>query len=311
MEDSKIPKKIFYVWGAEELKSRDVQMCIYSWQKICPDYEIIEINENSKEYFNFEKELKENQWFKTVYKNKLFAYIADYIRIKVLYEHGGIYLDTDVTTLKNFDEFLNAPAFLGIQQDSNSGTDNLEPAILGAQKGNKILKDILEFYKKDIWKSSIYSMPQIFRLILTDNYGEIYYPTKDEQITIKLSDIYLYPEKYFIPYRFGENFSKECIKSETVTIHWWNASWHKRNIQYFLSNKHKVNPGKLIKKCFELSTKYENKFIKISTSYETININLNTYFLFRFKHKYTKSKKYLVLYVFGFEIPLWRYNNEK
>ena len=48
-----IPKRIFYVWGAGERKPRDVQVCIQTWRQIMPDYEIIEINENSNQYFDF------------------------------------------------------------------------------------------------------------------------------------------------------------------------------------------------------------------------------------------------------------------
>ena len=39
-----IPKRIFYVWGANERKPRDVLACIQSWRQNCADYEIIEIN---------------------------------------------------------------------------------------------------------------------------------------------------------------------------------------------------------------------------------------------------------------------------
>ena len=102
MNMRQVPKRIFYVWGANEKKRRDVDLCILSWLEKCPEYEIIEINENSVEYFNFKKELESNLWFRVVYENKLYAYIADYIRVKVLYDYGGIYLDTDVSTLKNF-----------------------------------------------------------------------------------------------------------------------------------------------------------------------------------------------------------------
>ena len=128
-----IPKRIFYVWGANEKKRRDVELCILSWRLLMPDYEIIEINENSKDYFDFQEELTSNKWFRTVYENKLYAYIADYIRIKVLYDNGGIYLDTDVSTLKRFDKYLEESAFVGMQSDSSLGSSNLEPAILGAQ----------------------------------------------------------------------------------------------------------------------------------------------------------------------------------
>jgi len=245
-----IQKRIFYVWGAFEEKRRDVLACMQSWYQACPEYEIIEINEESKEYFDFQKELKNNRWFRTVYDRKMWAYVADYIRIKVLYDHGGIYLDTDVTVLKNFDEFLSDPAFVGMQDNSIDGNHDLvEPAILGANKFNPVLKSILDFYEEDVWKLPIFSMPDLFNHALKKLYGRniVSFKKKDEQTVIKYPDICIYPEKIFIPFRFREKFSQDCIKNETHTIHWWRASWVRREVVLFLENKHKMSTEDLEK----------------------------------------------------------------
>ena len=92
-----IPKRVFYVWGAGEQKSRLANVCIENWRMMLPAYEIIEVGENSKDWFDFAREYQECLWFRTVYDLKMWAYVADYIRFKVLYDHGGVYLDTDVT----------------------------------------------------------------------------------------------------------------------------------------------------------------------------------------------------------------------
>ncbi|MCQ2562710.1 MAG: hypothetical protein MJ158_03815 [Alphaproteobacteria bacterium] len=110
-----IPKRIFYVWGANEKKPRDVLVCIQTWRQMMPDYEIIELNEDDKTYFDYEENLKANKWFRTVYQNKMWAYVADYIRIKVLYEHGGIYFDTDVSVVKSLTPLLKNKCFVGMQ----------------------------------------------------------------------------------------------------------------------------------------------------------------------------------------------------
>ncbi len=237
-----IPKRIFYVWGAKERKRRDVLACMQSWRQICSDYEIIEINEESTEYFDFQKELQNNEWFRTVYQKKMWAYVADYIRIKVLHDNGGIYLDTDVTVLKNFDEFLSDQAFVGIQDNSSDGKfDFVEPAILGAQKSNKLLKYISDIYQKDIWDLPIFTMPELFSWAFKNLYNDQFrtFPAKSQQNTIHCPDINIYPEKIFIPFRYEEEFSPNCITPETHTIHWWGASWVKPEIINFLKNKSK------------------------------------------------------------------------
>lgn len=237
-----IPKRIFYVWGSNEPKKRDVLACMQSWRQLCPEYKIIEINEDSVEYFDFQKELQSNEWFNAVYHKRMWAFVADYIRIKVLHDHGGIYLDTDVTVLKNFDDFLHETAFVGMQDNAIDGKyDHVEPAILGAQKHNKVLKCILDIYTNDIWNIPIYTMPDLFSFALEKLYSSEVkqFSPRSNQIPIDYPDIKIYPEKVFIPLRYREEFTPECITSETHTIHWWGASWIKPDILNFLQHKSK------------------------------------------------------------------------
>lgn len=237
-----IPKRIFYVWGAGEKKRRDVNLCLLSWREKLPDYEIIEINEESKKYFDFQKELETNRWFRTVYERKMYAFVADYVRVKILYEHGGIYLDTDVAVLKNFDRFLNEPAFVGIQGNYKEiAQEWTEPAILGAQKGNKFIGRVLDFYNEKIWQEPVYMIPDIFQYFLAKDYGIKSYLDKENQEIIALGDITLYPERYFIPYRLNQEFSFDCIEEDTHTIHLWGGAWNKQGARYFLKNKHRYS----------------------------------------------------------------------
>ena len=236
-----IPKRIFYVWGAGEKKRRDVNLCLLSWKREMPDFEIIEINENSVEYFNFQEELKQNVYFKAVYERKMHAFTADYIRLKVLYEHGGIYLDTDVFALKSLDKFLNEPAFVGIQGNTqDTDYDWVEPAILGAKAGNPFIKEVLDFYENEIMKTPLSMIPEIFMIYLKKLYGVEKFSAKREQEIIRLKDITLYPERYFIPYRFNQEFSFDCIEEDTHTIHLWGASWNSSYTRFFQTHKHKM-----------------------------------------------------------------------
>ena len=92
-----IPKKIHYCWFGGNPLPNDVKEYIASWRKYCPDYEIIEWNEQ-----NFD--ISCNAYVKEAYDAKKWAFVADYARLKVLYEFGGIYMDTDVEVVKTFDD---------------------------------------------------------------------------------------------------------------------------------------------------------------------------------------------------------------
>ena len=45
-----IPKIIHYCWIGTSQKPKSVEYCIESWKKYCPDYEIIEWNENNYDF---------------------------------------------------------------------------------------------------------------------------------------------------------------------------------------------------------------------------------------------------------------------
>ena len=58
-----------------------------------------------------------------------------------IYNYGGIYLDTDVLVLENFDKFLNNKVFVGFERENYPFT-----AVFGAEKKNKFIKKLLDYY---------------------------------------------------------------------------------------------------------------------------------------------------------------------
>ena len=124
-----IPKKIHYCWFGRGEKPKLAKKCIASWKKHCPNYEIIEWNED-----NFD--LDYNAYTRYCYDNKKWAFLSDFARLVVVAEHGGIYFDTDVELLKRPDELLQYEAFYGFENDRNIatglgfGTEANHPTIL-------------------------------------------------------------------------------------------------------------------------------------------------------------------------------------
>lgn len=110
-----VPPKIHYCWFGRGEKPKLAQKCIASWKKYCPDYEIIEWNEDN---FN----LDYNGYTRYCYDNKKWAFLSDFARLVVVAEHGGIYFDTDVELLKRPDELLKFEAFYGFENNENINT---------------------------------------------------------------------------------------------------------------------------------------------------------------------------------------------
>lgn len=224
-----IPKRVFYVWGAGEEKSRLADICIENWRMMLPGFEIVEVGEKSGAWFDFDYEYEHCLWFKTVYDLKMWAYVSDYIRVKVVHDHGGVYLDTDVTLYKNLAPMLSQKMFL-----SNSIVNTPEMAVFGAEKGHPYLRDMIEFYQERIWKSKLYIITTILKDILQSKYGvgiRIHETLENELMT-------LYPPEYFNPYHYGKPFSHDMVTPNTYAVHWQNGSWQNRRCLYFLMHKH-------------------------------------------------------------------------
>lgn len=77
-----IPKKIHYCWFGKGKKSKLALKCIRSWRQYCPEYEVIEWNEE-----NFDIDM--NGYTRMCYAEKKYAYLSDYVRLWVVEKYGG------------------------------------------------------------------------------------------------------------------------------------------------------------------------------------------------------------------------------
>ena len=85
----RIPKHIHYCWFGNKPKPPIVQKCIDSWRRHLPGYICTEWSEHN---FNID----ENPYIRAAFNAGKYAFVTDYVRMAVLHEHGGIYLDSDV-----------------------------------------------------------------------------------------------------------------------------------------------------------------------------------------------------------------------
>jgi len=129
-----IPKIIHLCWLSGDPYPPEIKKCLDTWKEYLPDYEIWVWD--TKRF-----DINSTLWTKQAFEAKKYAFAADYIRLFALYNYGGIYLDSDVVVYKNFDELLKLPYFIGADQ-----INAFEAAVIGAEKGCKWIKDIMEHY---------------------------------------------------------------------------------------------------------------------------------------------------------------------
>lgn len=195
-----IPKKIHYVWVGGNEKNNTIKQCMKTWGKHLEGYEVIEWNEN-----NFD--IDSHPFVKAAYKAKKWAYVSDYIRAYVIYKYGGIYLDTDILVLDNFDRFLNNRAFVGFENPQYPFT-----AVFGAEPGHPLVKDMIEYYdrldeyKFDFEKNNTISVSEL--LI------KKYHCKVGNKFQILDEDIAVYPDTVL------------CNPSEnSISIHVFTGTW--------------------------------------------------------------------------------------
>lgn len=209
-----IPKVIHYCWFGNGEKSELVLKCIESWKKYCPDYEIIEWNENNYD-------VTKNRYMREAYEEKRWGFVPDYARIDIVYQNGGIYLDTDVEVVKNFDSLLNNESFFGFERGGEAYQVNLGSGF-GSIKGNEILKKIMDYYDKCSFKNSdgtlnLTPSPIINSKTFIEN-GFI----MNNQYQNVLGNIVL-PFDYLAPLHWANMKGKPT--KNTVSIHHYNTSW--------------------------------------------------------------------------------------
>ncbi|MBE6749185.1 MAG: hypothetical protein E7557_08160 [Ruminococcaceae bacterium] len=130
-----IPKKIHYCWFGKGEKPDLIKRNIEKWKKLCPDYEIIEWNESNYD-------VTKNEYMKQAYEKGIWGFVPDYARLDIIYNHGGIYLDTDVDMIKRPDDLLYQDCFstfdCTLMMAAGAG--------LGARPGCEVIKEMRDYY---------------------------------------------------------------------------------------------------------------------------------------------------------------------
>lgn len=206
-----IPKIIHYCWFGKGKMPKLAEKCMESWKKYCPDYKIVCWNEE-----NFD--INQNQYAKQAYEAGKWAFVSDYVRLKVLYDEGGIYLDTDVELIKPLDKLIEQNGYMGF------GDNGIVSTGLGfaCEKGNQLIGSILKDYDN------------ISFLLADGTYDLTPCPERNTKVLIKLGmdinnkdqlfmGMHMLPEDYLCPIKYYSG--RKIITENTHSIHHFYASW--------------------------------------------------------------------------------------
>lgn len=209
-----IPKRIHYCWFGRNPLPELAKKCIASWKKRCPDYEIVKWNEDNYDIASAPLYVRQ------AYEAEKWAFVTDYARLQVVYEHGGIYLDTDVELKKELDPLLSHHAYFGFEDGKYANTG----LGFGAEKGAQILKEMMNeyqsipFIKVDGSIDSTACPARNTQVLL--RYGL----KQDDSRQILDGDILILPSIVLCPIDYNSGIYKKSHHS--FSVHWFAASWH-------------------------------------------------------------------------------------
>ena len=215
-----IPKIIHCCWFGRNPLNAEAKYMMSTWKKFCPDYEIKLWNED-----NFD--VTQNIYCKEAYAAKKWAFVSDYFRLKVLYEYGGIYMDTDVEVLKPLDELLKYDAFSGYETPTSIPT-----GIMGSVPHNEWIALLLDDYK-----DRHFILPD-GRLDITTTNVQVITRLTTKKYNLKLdgktkffgNNMVILPHDYLCAKDYLTK--KVNVTENTFTIHHFAGSWVSWNVVY-------------------------------------------------------------------------------
>jgi hypothetical protein len=132
-----IPKIIHYCWFGGAPKPPLVIRCIESWRRHAPDFVIKEWNEQ-----NFDP--AQHPFAELMWRRRRWAFLTDFVRMRVIADEGGVYLDSDCELFGDISPFLEHAAFVGCERFF--ATLSTFTACFGAQAGHPWVIDCLSYY---------------------------------------------------------------------------------------------------------------------------------------------------------------------
>lgn len=205
-----IPKKIHYCWFGRSEKSKLTKKCISSWKQYCPDYEIIEWNEDN---FNIDQ----HPYLRWCYENQKWAFLSDFARLLIIKENGGIYFDTDVELIQKPDILLQYSAFFGFENNENIATG----LGFGAEANHITVVAMIDLYM-NIQRNADDSFPLIVCPALnTQALIPLGLCLNGERQSVKGAEIL--PVDFLNPY--NDQTGVMTKTGNTISIHWYSKAW--------------------------------------------------------------------------------------
>lgn len=208
---SRIPKKLHYIWMGGKPLPEAYERNIATWREHNPDFEIIRWDETNYD-------VRKDRYTRQAYESKAWGFIVNQMRLDIVNEEGGIYLDTDVEVRQSLAPLLADRAFFGM-----ATTDRVSNGCgFGAMPHQDIIEEMLAAFDAHPFLRADGRPEQrpcsSFLTPVLERYG--FRMTNTYQ---NINGVALYPTEVFSPLRmfgFPDDFTER-----TLSVHRQDGTW--------------------------------------------------------------------------------------
>ena len=234
-ENQKIPKIIHQIWLGSEFPDRYATLA-NTWKNHHPDWEYKLWTEKELETFDMHNRDLFDQ-------ASNYAEKANILRYEILYQFGGLYVDTDFKCLKPFD-ILNESFEFYCGVETIRRQVNISNALIGAIPKHPIMEYCVKKIKKNIdyWNELGFSEPLPW--LPTCTRAGIFYFTKSfVTVTKRLNEekrkkVIALPPSYLYPINLIRTGNSKGFY-ESFGIHLYDGTWFKKNKTHNQKSKKK------------------------------------------------------------------------
>lgn len=203
-------KIIHYIWLGSQLPKKNLEI-VQEWKALMPEFKFVFWNETSIRKYDC-------LFLRQCLRKKAYAFAADYLRLRIVNDYGGFYLDTDMKVIKSLSTVEVGDFMIG---EEEVGRPNW--GVFYSKPNSDVLGKCIDKYNNFYFDQF---KPPVIPYYLKD-------------VIINSLNILIYPKDWFYPLPHGSNIVDypKFITDNTVGVHLWDFSWGQLKKERHLLNE--------------------------------------------------------------------------
>lgn len=199
-----IPRRLHWIWLGPNPIPEEFVGYIEGWKRLHPLWEYCLWTDD-----NLPERIQNRAQFENAAH---YAQASDILRLEVIYQYGGVYIDMDFECVRNIASLCEGIDMFCGTEDGVHYCDGL----FGAVPGHPAVKEAIDALPA--------SMVEYGHLPINMQTG----PGFTTRVWKGRKDVWVYPKEFFYPYGWHEKHRKSESFLGAYAIHHWAGSWVQR-----------------------------------------------------------------------------------